>query len=305
MCRLLMLIVLTATAAVGDDRLLKPESTDVIRTPGLSSGPPAAGKRVAVTTPEYEGTQVFHTVWLPKNWTADSEQLPIIFEYTGNYFPQAGSTGEPEDAGLGFGLSGGRFIWVSLPYISKDHKDNQITWWGDADATIAYAKKNVPRIIKKFRADANAVFLCGFSRGAIGVNYIGLHDDDIAGLWTAFITHDHFDGVRTWRGTSWGSPLNSYREAAKQRLLRVGDRPYLVSQNGSKTDSEDYIRSILPDADNFTVSYVRTDEALGKFPNEFAKAGHNDRWLSKPSVYRTRTWRWINSVVSSTGSKNR
>lgn len=277
--------------------LIDVESTDVLTTPSVSEGQPAAGKRVRVTPPEYAGTEVFHTLYLPSQWKRDAAELPIIFEYTGNYYPRAGSTGEPEDAGLGYGLSGGRYIWVSLPYISDDGKDNQVTWWGDEAATLAYAKLNVPRIIREYNADPNAVFLCGFSRGAIGVNYLGLHDDEIAELWTAFVTHDHYDGVREWKGTAWGSPLAKYRQQAGRRLERLAGRPTLVSQNGSTKTSQEFIRSVLDDLENFTFSDVRTAEALGTFPNDFAIHSHNDRWLSKPSPYRTRTWAWMNSVV--------
>jgi hypothetical protein len=288
----------SAAAIMADDTIaIDVDSTETLATPQLTGGPPAAGKRVAFTPPEYADTQVFHALYLPAHWKPDGDKLPIIFEYTGNYFPQSGSTGEVEDAGLGYGLSGGRFIWVSLPYISKDHADNEVTWWGDEAATIAYAKRNVPRIISQYNADPKAVFLCGFSRGAIGVNYIGLHDEKIAALWSAFITHDHFDGVKEWKRTEWGTPLEEYREGAVKRLRRVGNRPYLVSQNGANKESEEYIRSVLPDVSNFTFSYVRTAEALGKFPNEFAIAGHNDRWLSKPSPFRTATWAWMNAVV--------
>jgi hypothetical protein len=295
-------IVVTVFCAPGQcaDRhgnLLDVNSQETLSIPPLSAGAPAAGKRIKATTPEYAGTDVFHTVYLPETWEKDGPRLPIIFEYTGNYYPRAGSTGEPEDAGLGFGLSGGQTIWVSLPYISADRVDNAITWWGDDKATVAYARLNVPRIIRAFNADPTAVFLCGFSRGAIGVNYIGLHDDEVAGLWSAFVTHDHFDGVKEWGKTDWGSPLLSYREKALKRLQRVGNRPYLVSQNGKNRDSEAYVRSALPNVSNFTFSCVNTAEALGPFPNAFAKAGHNDRWLLKPSQYRSRTWAWMNMVT--------
>jgi len=37
------------------------------------------------------------------------------------------------------------------------------------------------------RSDRAAVILSGFSRGAIGCNYLGLHNEEIAGLWLAFI----------------------------------------------------------------------------------------------------------------------
>jgi hypothetical protein len=279
-------------------------SQEILRLPKLSKGQPAAGKRVAVTPREYQGTQVVHTVYLPKSWTPDGPKLPIIFEYTGNYFPRSGSTGEVEDAGLGYGLSGGKYVWVSLPYISEDHKDNERTWWGDAAATVAYAKQNVPRIIREFDADPNAVFLCGFSRGAIGVNYLGLHDDEVAKLWTAFIPHDHFDGIQAWGRTTWGSPLAKYRAESLTRLKRVNGRPYLVSQNGSNYGTHEYLETVLPDISNFTFSYVITTEALGKFPNKFAKTSHNDNWTYQPSKYRQLTWQWMNRVVSDSSSKN-
>ncbi len=275
---------------------LETPSSEILQTPKVTSGKPAAGKRVTVTPEEYQGTQVFHTLYLPKSWSPTGKKLPIIFEYTGNYFPRAGSTGEPEGAGLGYGLSGGKFIWVSLPYISQDHKDNQKTWWGDIQATLNYAKKNVPKIIKEFNADPNQVFLCGFSRGAIGVNFLGHHDDEISKLWTAFISHDHFDGVRQW-SRPWGAPLKIYREEALVRLRRVGNRPYLVIQNGSVKGIEDYVRSAIPNISNFTFSSVNTAKALGKFPNEFAIHPHNDRWLSKPSADREKTWNWVNQVL--------
>lgn len=265
--------------------------------PELSTGEPAAGKRVKVTSPEYAETEVFHTLYLPANWKPDGDPLPIIFEYTGNFFPRSGSTGEVEDAALGYGLSGGRFIWVSLPYISENHQYNQITWWGDEKATVEYAKVNVPRIIEAYNADPEHVFLCGFSRGAIGVNYLGLHDDEIAGLWTGFISHDHFDGIKEWRNTTWGTPLETYREGAVVRLKRVKGRPYLVSQNGDRYGSEAFIRSVLPAADNFTFSNIDTSEIFGSFPHPLAKTAHTDRWPLLPSAYRSRTWQWMNDVI--------
>ena len=35
-------------------------------------------------------------------------------------------------------------------------------------------------------------------RGAIGCNYLGLYDDEIAELWKAMIPYSHYDGVRLW-----------------------------------------------------------------------------------------------------------
>jgi hypothetical protein len=275
---------------------IDPLSQETLTIPELSDGPPMAGKRVAVTPPDYAGTKVFHTLYLPKEWKQDGDTMPIIFEYTGNYFPQAGSTGQPKDGALGYGLSGGKYIWVSLPYINQQGTDNEVTWWGDEQATVEYAKRNVPRIVEQFRGDPKAVFLCGFSRGAIGVNYLGLHDDQIAGLWTAFIAHDHFDGVKQW-SPPWGSPLDQYRSQAMIRLRRVKGRPYWVSQNGTQRATEEYLRAVLPNVDNFHFGYVSTREVLSEFPNEIAKDAHTDRWPCKPSDYRTQVWQWMNEIA--------
>jgi len=269
--------------------------------PSLEAGSPAAGKMVAVTPPEYAGTKVFHTLYLPKdwdpNWRETGERLPIIFEYAGNKWAPCGSTGEPEDACLGYGLSEGRYIWVSLPYVNSNHTDNEVTWWGDTAATVQYAKTNVPRIIEKYGGDANAVFLCGFSRGAIAVNYIGLHDDQIARLWTAFIAHDHFDGAREWRGTTWGSPFEAYRAAASERLLRVKGRPYMVRGRGGKSDTEVFIKSVLPVHDNFYFYEIDMRAIFPTIPNELVMHPHTDRWLLMPSIYRDNAWKWMNMVV--------
>lgn len=281
--------------SLADEPRIDPHSTDHLSAPALSAGAPAAGKRVAVRAPEYAETDVFHTLYLPEDWTSDGPRLPIVFEYTGNYFPQSGSTGEPEDAALGFGLSGGKYIWVSLPYVNEAGDDNAVTWWGDTQATVEYAKRNVPRIIQEFAADPGAVFLCGFSRGAIGVNYLGLHDDEIASLWTAFIAHDHFDGAREWK-TPWGSPLTAYQSNARKRLARLGKRPYWVSQNGRDRKSETFIRSAVSDASDFSFAYIDTADVLGDFPNDIAKSAHTDRWLLKPSKYRSDVWTWMNEV---------
>jgi len=296
-CALAVLGSASAVSAVEGAGRLDTDSLEVLSAPVLSKGKPAAGRLVAITAPEYVGAGVFHTLYLPNSWKKGGERLPIIFEYTGNYFPKSGSTGEVEGAGLGYGLSAGQFIWVSLPYISEDGRDNEVTWWGDEQATVEYAKANVPRIIEEYGADPKAVFLCGFSRGAIGVNYLGLHDDEVAKLWTAFITHDHFDGIKEWGTTSWGSPLDKYRTEAAERLKRVAGRPYLVCQNGDKYGSEVFVRSVLGSANNFTFNNLNTSEVFGTFPHPLAKAAHTDFWAYLPSKYRTRAWEWMNTVL--------
>ena len=265
--------------------------------PAFTEGKPTAGRRAVVTAPEYAGTRVRHVIALPDDWTPDwkarGRSWPVIVEYTGNYFPTSGSTGEVEGAGLGYGLMRGRTIWVVLPYVAKDGRNNERTWWGDVDATVRYAKTNVPRICGEFGGDPSRVALCGFSRGAIGVSFLGLHDDEIAGLWRAFWTHDHFDGVREWKGQEWGSPLARYREEAVARLRRLKGRPLLITGGGAET------RRLLEPIAPQGVTHLDVDmKALyGTFPNEAVPHPHTDRWPLRESEARRKAELWLESAL--------
>ncbi len=128
-------------------------------SPVMTTEKPAAGKRVRQVAPEYKGTEVYHSLYLPVDWTPD-KKFPVIVEYTGNKWAQCNSSGEVKDANLGYGMSGGRgFIWVSMPYVEKGRKKNAVTWWGDKQATVDYCKVNVPRICKQFGGDPDNVFI--------------------------------------------------------------------------------------------------------------------------------------------------
>ena len=268
------------------------------QVPSVAGGAPKAGKRIVVTEPEYAGTDVCHSLYLPINFE-ERKKHPLIVEYAGNYHPASGSTGRVEDAHLGFSLTLGRdFIWLVLPFVSNDGRHNEVTWWGDEVATVAYAKKCIPRVIEQFNGDPNAVILCGFSRGSIAVSYIGLHDDEIARLWSGFVTSDHFDGVLEWKGTSWGYPLAHYREEAVARLRRVHGRPFCVNQNGSV----DVIRSFLESGgllanEKYTLQAVPMKQFFPTVPNPYFKAYHTDLWplFDTPCGRNARQWlsRWL------------
>ena len=239
-----------------------------------------------------------HLIALPDDWTPDwkarGKSWPVIAEYTGNFFPTSGSTGEGEGAALGYGLARGRAIWVVLPYVAKDHQKNERTWWGDIDATVGYAKTNLPRICAEFGGDPKKVILCGFSRGAIGVSFLGLHDDEVAKLWCGLWAHDHFDGMLEWKGHAWGSPLARYREEASVRLRRLAGRPLLVSQAGAETKK--FITSVAPSG----VTYLTVDMGahFGAFPNELAKHPHNDRWPLRDGEATTIARGWFERVTA-------
>ena len=126
--------------------------------------------------------------------------------------------GGVEDSVLGYGLSSGEAVWLNLPFVDAKGQANQPNWWGDEAATAAYAKKVVPGIIAEYGIDPDRVILCGFSRGAIAVNYIGLHDDEIAALWAGFVTHDHYDGVNGMAGHEVGSSASGLSEGCCRKI---------------------------------------------------------------------------------------
>ena len=286
--RLALLILTMATSLGAVDLALPP----------LTEQGPQPGKRAAITTGEYAGTKVRHLIALPDDWTPDwkarGKSWPVIAEYTGNYFPTSGSTGEVEGAALGFGVARGKAIWVVLPYVAKDHQKNERTWWGDIDATVGYAKTNIPRICAEFGGDPQKVVLCGFSRGAIGVSFLGLHDDEVAKLWCGLWAHDHFDGMLEWKGQTWGSPLARYREEASVRLRRLNGRPLLVCQAGAETRR--FIDALAPSGVTYLTVDMRTH--FGTFPNDLAQHPHNDRWPMRNGDATTIARGWFERVTA-------
>jgi len=260
--------------------------------PVEETGTPAPGKRVSVTEPEYIGTDVHHSLYLPSHFAGQSKQ-PLIVEFTGNLYPAVGSTGRVEDAHLGYALTLGRdFIWVVLPFVAKDHQQNEVRWWGDEDATVAYAKVCLPRIIEKYQIDPNRVILCGFSRGAIAASYIGLHDEEIAKLWSAFFTTSHFDGVREWPGTAWGTPLEKYRAAAVARLQRVKGRPWWVGEDNTVDDIAAFLKESGLSGDNFLFRPMPMNQYFPQIPTPWFINAHTDMWplFDTPISQQARDW---------------
>ncbi|WP_442507453.1 hypothetical protein SH528x_006376 [Novipirellula sp. SH528] len=282
-------------AAVNDPVNGNPlETTDALTTFDLISPPmtedaPGAGKRVRQVATEYEGTQVHHSLYLPVDWKPDGK-FPVIVEYTGNKWPPCNSSGEVGDANLGYGISGGRgFIWICMPYVETGKQQNAVTWWGDKQATVDYCKTNLPRICAEFGGDSDNIILCGFSRGAIATSYIGLADDEIASLWKGFLTHDHFDGEKTW-----GYP-DSDRASALTRLARLRGRPVLVC--GTKASKvRDAFLSDHSELARFKFIDVPTSQIFA-IPEGNVVHPHTDLWMHKESDYRTQVRDWVQNVL--------
>ena len=202
-CCLVVAAYLCAASFAGGQRASNIHSinSDLV-VPEAIDAEPSAGRRVKIQLPEFAGSPLFHSLYLPPAWDV-GKRWPVIVEYPGNggFSNTLGdrSTGRVEDCKLGFGLSGGRgFIWICLPFVDPKSKSHALNWWGDADATAAYCRAAVAQVCEKFSGDAENVILAGFSRGALACGYIGLRDDDTAKLWRAIFAHSHFDGVRKW-----------------------------------------------------------------------------------------------------------
>ena len=255
----------------------------------MTAGDPAAGLRVSQTTPGWENTTVHHALYLPRDWKPGGH-YPVIVEWAGNgdYHNAFGdiSTGVVEGSRLGYGLTGGeRCIWVCAPYLNAAGTSNVIKWWGDPpendpEPTLRYVRATVRHICEKFGGDETRVVLAGFSRGAIAANFLGLHDDETARLWRAFVCYSQYDGVRPWPYPG------SDRASALTRLRRLGGRPQFICGEASNADETGrYLRETgSMDLGAFTV-------VCTGFRN------HNDAWILRPSACRTQLREWFDLVL--------
>lgn len=251
-----------------------------LETPPMTEAGPAPGRRVKAVTSGYESNAVHHALYLPTNWRPD-RKFPVIFEYAGNgnYSNKFGdiSLGTVDGSNLGYGISGGsNFIWVCLPFvkITNGQLANANVWWGDVEATVAYCKLTVREVCAKFGGDTNALFLAGFSRGAIACNFLGLHDDEIAKLWRGFIAHSHYDGVRT----NWPY-AGADRASALTRLQRLNGRPQFISHEGSTEATKNYLtQTVVKGAFTFVDMPYRN---------------HRDDWVLRDIPERQRVREWL------------
>ena len=261
-----------------------------LRVPELSDGPPGAGKRVRLELFEDTPPAI---LYLPVDWTSE-KKFPVIIELAGNgnFKNSYGDTscGLPEGSKLGYGLSGGNgFVWACLPFLNDAGNKVAITWWGDppelrSDSTVAFIKRAVPALCERFSGDPQSVILCGFSRGAIATNAIGLHDDEIARLWRGFVCYSHYDGASKRMPFAGADPAS-----VRQRLARLNGRPQLIC-------SESPLASTRRHLENTGISGDFTFLETG-FRN------HNDAWLLRPSAARGSAREWLARVIGMPAAK--
>ena len=261
-----------------------------LRVPGVVKEPAAAGRRVQQTTAGWEGTAVHHALYLPVDWKQGGA-YSVLVEYAGNggYKNSFGdvSDGTVEGSRLGYGLSAGRgCIWLCLPFIEikGGNKTNAVTWWGDVAETKRYCISTVRSVCQNWGGDERAVILCGFSRGSIACNYIGLHDDEIAGLWRAFFCYSHYDGVNP----RWPYP-EADASSARVRLQRLASRPQFICMEKSVDPIRDYLGKTGVTGD-FTFLTI-------PFRN------HSDAWVLRDIPERQAARDWLQRVLPPTPRK--
>jgi hypothetical protein len=249
-----------------------------LAVPPLEETPPAAGKRVKIG---------LHLLYLPTDWTP-GKKTPVLIELPGNSWKSPSgdvSTGYPEGSNLGYGLSGGKgYIWVCVPFLNGAGDRVAPQWWGkppeyDPLPTLKYLRKTVSNVCAEFNGDESNIILCGFSRGAIACNFMGLYDDETSKLWKGFFAYSHYDGVREW------AYPGSDRASAAERLKRLGGRPQFIC--GEATNSA------------VTEKYLREAQEGGDFT--FAGTGflnHNDAWILRPSPARDQARAWLKKVTA-------
>ena len=260
--------------------------------PVAEEGEAAPGRRVFAATPGWEGTAVRHVTYLPRDWRPGSS-LPVLVEYPGNggYRNDHGdvSDGTPEGCTLGYGLSAGEgFVWVCLPFVAQSPDGGREVcreWWGDLEETKRYCTATVQDVCRRFGGDASRVVLCGFSRGAIACNHVGLHDDAIAALWRGFFCHSHYDGVRSW------PYAGSDRAAAVARLRRLGRRPQWISHELDVGPTRDFVEGSGV-AGEFEFTAI-------PYPN------HTAGWVLRDIPERARAREWLRRTVDGPAPRER
>lgn len=306
---------LVVGAAAQNATCATPEYPDIrsvpqdIFTPNMTDGQPGAGLRVRQTEPSYAaaGSKMYHSLYLPRDWVSGSgRQWPLIVEFTGNgpWSSPYGdvSCGLPWCANMGYGLSAGEgYIWVVLPFGNVNGSANQAYWWGcpnasnsdcpgyfNATPTLDYAQKTVRWVADTYSGNASAVLLTGWSRGALAVMYMGLHDDVTAALWSAFAPYSHFDG----RSTDQWEPYPAHDPAsAISRLQRLNGRPVFITEERNGTvDTLAFLA-------NATASGALQPSELNTIAMTTTFCNHNDAWTLRPSTTRALMREWMAQVL--------
>eukprot|EP00054_Salpingoeca_dolichothecata_P014968 m.85309 g.85309 ORF g.85309 m.85309 type:complete len:644 (+) comp21258_c0_seq1:159-2090(+) len=284
--------------------------TDLTVPRMINNTKPQPGLRVKETLPAYNHTQVYHATYLPVNWNATAPRgFPLLVDLAGNgpFHDQFKDvcTGKVQDQSFGYGLSAGRdFVWVCAPYLTANASQNEESWWGaptyNVTPTVEHTKQLVKFMIETYNVDSNRVFLTGFSRGALAVNYIGLHDDEIASLWRGLVPYAHYDGRPL--DTHWPYDDEDLPDAYN-RLARIMPKkiPSFITEKecGVNRTRWQLVGYGFVSAQQPSIT---TPPPTGlSWPQfSFHSSGfvnHNDQYVLRPSPARATMRRWLSWLV--------
>lgn len=280
---------LVAQETAPDIRSIEPD----LSVPEMKDSPPKAGNRVRWYPLPESQPDLYGVLTLPDNYAPDGNH-PLIIELPGNggYRSPFGDecSGRPEGCNLGWGISEGRdFVWLALPFVTGSDLDQPqeiaLQWWGSppefsSGSTAAFCQAAIDQATMQFSIDPNAIVLCGFSRGAIACNFVGLQDDAIAQRWCGMIAYSHYDGSR-----DWGLP-NTDRDSARQRLTRLSC-PQLICHEADDSKLSGLER---------TRAWLEETSMSGSDQLQFLSTGfrnHNDAWVLRPSPARKQLRKWV------------
>ncbi len=255
-----------------------------LAVPPVLNAAPAPGTRVKMVIPQYAGTNVYNTLYLPTDWKPGGS-YPVIVEFAPNDYPAVGVNGTVDDTELGYYESGGKgFIWVTMPCINytTNPASNAAMWWGNGNEvdpkgvqlTAQYCETALIQVLKNYGGNPAEVFITGFSRGAIATSEIGLATQQMADIWAGFIP-------------------DSWEDSSTADLARTAGRPtFLVA--GGNGDSG-YPTSAA--ADQYLLSQG--------FPTQFdviPNIGHTDTWIQNGSSnadlpVQTQLRQWMAQVI--------
>lgn len=292
---LLLLPLICATVvpvAIGDDVPdIRSVPADLV-VPQITTGPPAAGRRVEV---QDTVSGVPFVVYLPRDWSP-LRSFPVILELPGNggYRNSFGDqcSGLPAGCSLGYGITAGvGAVWIAVPFLNGEGNAVAVTWWGDPPEYDPRPSVDLLRrcldyaCSRELCGDRRRVILTGFSRGSIACNHLGLIDDETAGCWRGMICYSHYDGVHE------GWPVTGADRAAAARRLRrlAGIRQFICHE--SSTDPRTSLSATRALLQQFGISSQLTFCEIG-FRN------HNDQWILRPSPARRELRAWFQKLTS-------
>lgn len=283
--------------------------TDVVCTATVptDSGPPSTStrgtapaplRRVMVTASNWLHTEVWHTLYLPDG-TPPPGGWPVLVEFPGNYC-NAGAEEQYNDCGGNWTMQGwgagaytGKFIWITLPFLTADNGNktsNQIFWWGcrtggnvfgadpdcsntdqyNPNTTVAYAKDAIKETLSNFGGNPAKVVSLGHSRGAIATQAIGGWDNEIASLWAGIIGASHWDAIGT-ENWVYGQPMGG-TDGAIARAQRLAHVPKFLVGECDIASNVDYLW--LTEVANLSSNIIAWESGF---------RDHTGFWIARPS----------------------